>query len=38
MNAFLSIHRTARVLAGDAHQRREIVVAPKDAKKVLSGG
>ncbi|KAA6367317.1 MAG: hypothetical protein EZS28_037157, partial [Streblomastix strix] len=38
MNAFLSIHHTARVLARDAQQRREVAVAPKDAKRILSGG
>ncbi|KAA6367461.1 MAG: hypothetical protein EZS28_037013, partial [Streblomastix strix] len=37
MNAFLSIHYAARILKGNAHQRREVAVAPKDAKKVLSG-
>ncbi|KAA6371609.1 MAG: hypothetical protein EZS28_032864 [Streblomastix strix] len=38
MNAFLSIHHAAGVKAGDAQQRREVAVAPKDTKKVLSGG
>ncbi|KAA6356310.1 MAG: hypothetical protein EZS28_048163 [Streblomastix strix] len=38
MNAFLSIHHAARILAGNAQQRREVAVAPKEAKKVLSGG
>ncbi|KAA6387618.1 MAG: hypothetical protein EZS28_016856 [Streblomastix strix] len=35
-NAFLSLHRVAKELAGDANQQREVAVAPNNVKKVLN--